>query len=353
MKPFVYISIMLLLMAGCRDNKKYATLTEKEWSVDTICYLQENIDLVGEINSIGRFDDNHFLLSTKVDPAVYLYDLSGTQLLKIDRPGRAKYEYINPAIVRADTDGNIYVWCDMTLKMIVFDKFGQPLDEIPYMKSIRNFVPYRNYICFYLSGSYDTTVEVYDRIEDDIVFSQREAPSQEHILLSMNESSGGMALLGDDLLFSYADGPSVHAINLNDFVETERTVEIPDSDFRVRPINGDAREFFNQDRYKALKYLSENSMVNGMYVTQDNIFILATTGSYEIHSDYSITNDNLMTKLWVLDHNFNYLYSISRKYSYYTKGKWFFSDQNSLLYVELANSSSEGLNYALCRVRIS
>jgi hypothetical protein len=241
----------------------------------------------------------------------------------------------------------------MTLKLIDFDKYGLPLVEISYMKSIRNFVPYKNYICFYLSGSSYTTVEVYDRIKDDIVFSDREDPSQEHILLSMNESSGGMALLGDNLLFAYADSPSVCAINLKTFAETEHTVAIPDSDFKVHSINGDARELFNQDRYKALRYLSENSMVNGMYVTQDNIVILATTGSYEIHTDYSITNDNLMTKLWVLDHNFNYLYSISRKYSYYTKGKWFFSDQNSLLYVELVNPSSEALNYALCRVRIS
>jgi hypothetical protein len=339
-------------MIGCHDNNKHTALIEKDWTVDTICYLQENIDLVSNINSISRFDDDHFLISTKINPTVYLYDLSGTQLLKINKQGRAKYEYINPAIVKADTYENIYVWCDMTLKMIIFDKFGRPLDEISYMKSIRNFTPNQNYICFYLSGSYDTAIEVYDRSTDEIVFSGGTVQSEEHILLSMNESSGGMAMLGDSLLFSYADSPTVYALNLKDFVETKHAVMIPDSDFKVRPINGDARDFFNQDQRGALNYLSDNSVVNGLYVAQDKIIISATTGSYEIDSDYSINNDNRMTKLWVLDHNFNYLYSINRKYNYATRERWFFSDGNNLFYLEFVNGSSDTLNYMLNRVEI-
>lgn len=302
---------------------------------------------MGEINSLCFTNNDRFAISTKMNPSLFWYDMSGKQILHINKQGRAEYEYINPAIVRSDEEGNIYVWCNMSLKLIVFDKSGNPIDEIPYRKAIRDFLPYRDYLCFYLSGGEDTTIEVYDRSDSEIVLSTGKNPSQEHILLSLNETSGGMALLGSRLLFAYADEPVIHTIDLENLVKDSLSPTVKDPDFNVSKINGTARYIINGSRDVAMKYLSENSVVNGIYVTQDRVLIKVTTGGYEINRDFSIQNDNRMNKIYVLDHDLHFLYAITRNYTYGTKDKWFSSDGEDLYYIEFVNSDSDALNYTV------
>jgi hypothetical protein len=238
----------------------------------------------------------------------------------------------------------------MSLKMIILDKTGEPIGEIAYRKAIKNFLPYRDYICFYSSGGVDTTIEIFDRNVGEVVFSAGKTPTQEHIMLSRNESAGGMARLGNNLFFAYADRPTVEIIDLEKLVNGGVYDSVKDAAFTVNEIHGDAHDIFNGSRNVALSYLSENSFVNGIFVTNDKIFVKATTGSYKINRDFSIEHDNRANKLYVIDHEFNHQSTFVKNYDYGTKDKWYSSDNNGLYYIEFVDGASDSLNYALMRV---
>ncbi len=352
MKIHINLILIIMFLSGCNANKR-SVMIETEWAVDTVYYLQENLAFLGEISSVSFTNDEKLVLSTRIDPSVLLYDISGKQLLNIKRQGRAEYEYINPAIVRTDPEGNIYIWCNMRLRLIVLDKNGTPLDEIPFPYAIRNFLPYRDYICFYRSGNEDAIIEIYDRHTRDVVFSAGKNPSQEHIFLSVNEISGGMALLGDRLLFSYADQLSINVIDLDNLEEKTSPIIINDEDFKVTQINGKARDLINGGRSTIMRYLPENSFVNGLYVTNNKILLKATTGRYNFNEDLTISNDSRKDKIYVFDHEFTYLHTVVLSYDTINRDKRYASDGKNLFYVEyIPGDSDNDNNYALNRLKI-
>jgi WD40 repeat protein len=209
MKNFISLLLVILFLSlfcyscGNQHNKKSAEYNEMNY--DRLFYLQENIDICGNLNSICFLDENHFVVSTKENPSIFVYDETGKQTLQIARRGNGPFEYINPAIVRCDKDRNIYVWCSMALKMIIFDENGKPLNEFHFNHAIKDFVPYKNYIFLYSAGGFDSVIDIYDMSVSKIITSIGSV-SEEHKLLSINDPAGGITLLNHSIIFTCADG---------------------------------------------------------------------------------------------------------------------------------------------------
>ena len=266
------------------------------------------------------------------------------------KQGRAQYEYINPALVRTDSVGNIYVWCDMSLKIIIFDKTGLPIDEIQYSKAIRDFLPYRNLISFYLLGNENHIIEIYDRNNGNVVHYAGKSVSQEHLMLALNETSGGMTMLEDDLLFAYADRPEIYSVNLDDFTDDALCARADDSDFKAESIEGKVHDIIDQGRMSVLNYLSQNSVVTGLYAMGDAIALKATTGCFDVDESMLIFNDTRKDKIHIFDKNMNFIQTIAKDKDHRSSDKWFTCNNNGLFYLSTTEGSLD--NYYLNRLNI-
>lgn len=313
MKKIIYILLGVAIL-GCTSNKNnqhtFTTTCDNEFFSDSICTLQENISIVGEISSFDIVDSNQFVVTSVIPANVILYKKNGNQVQEIGEVGNGPFEYYRPSIVKVYND-MIYVWCSQLLKLIVFDLQGDPLNEYTnFRKSIKKFDLYDDMVCFYLSGGYESIIEIYSLSTGELVKSLGKS-TEEHELLNIASSSGSLALSPSYLYYTLTDNLSIYQIGLSDFNAKKHTLE--DNDFSVKKIKHDAGDLINTDRKSALEYSLENSMVTGLFCTTEHLIITSETGHYE-HKGLQIkSHSERRVKFYLLNHKMETITSYTNR----------------------------------------
>lgn len=88
----MYIGIIF----SCSTEKDTNVVRNSKSAIidESICVLQENLDLVGEINSLTFLDEEKFLITSTSPERVILYDTKGEQIRSIGKKGEGPFEYI-------------------------------------------------------------------------------------------------------------------------------------------------------------------------------------------------------------------------------------------------------------------
>ncbi|MDR1782815.1 MAG: 6-bladed beta-propeller [Dysgonamonadaceae bacterium] len=346
-------SIFLLFWSCANNREKYG-----EINYERCFYLQENIDFCGNLNSFCFLDESHLVVSTKENPSVFVYDEMGKQILQIFQRGNGPFEYINPAIVRCDKDRKIYVWCSELLKMIVFDENGNPQNEFRFNRAVKDFLVYRDFVFMYLAGGFDSVVEVYNISSSKILTSIGDA-TEEHKLLSINDSAGGIALLNQSIIFTGADGLDFNLCNIrnnstNVEVITHRTKDL--ESFKKEPLKGITTvSLMNNDRSKAIDYISRNSVINGLFVTDNNVIVKAKSGTVKIKNEGIIDNSRY-DNFYFFDKELNYLFeqdNFWKTNDFLVYDNLYATDGKDIYFIAVSRNSGEENQYSLNRLLFS
>ncbi|WP_139279669.1 6-bladed beta-propeller [Tangfeifania diversioriginum] len=311
---------------------------------ENICSLDENISYLSNINSFSFIDRSHFVVSTSNPSSVIVYNTDGQQIRKIDYVGKGAFEFINPAIVKS-YENNIYVWCSTTLRLLIFDMFGNPIKEFSnFKRAISNFCVYKNYICFYMSGGYkEKLIEVYDLTENRYLKSFV-TPTDEHIILSMMSCSGGITMSGSNVIFMNASQLVVNSVDLYSFSQYSK--EIKDKEFSTQTLGKDAIELINSNRKKAFNYIYDNSLVTGIFSVSDDIILKTEIGKYDLNRNNMDVSERY-DKFYVLDKKLNLKYTLKTKLS--NNRCLYSSNENNLYSIKLINSG-EDFHYVLSKL---
>lgn len=308
MRQSLCITGVLAIMLACTR-----IVTEDDVSrlrFETVCDLHENMSLTGNIYSFAIIDSSSFVVSSRGDDnPLIIYDMGGRQRRIIGRHGKARYEYINPAIIKVKDD-KIYVWCDMLTKFIVYGLDGTPLAEFRYSSAIRDFIPYKDKIVIYGgSNPGGSIISIYDTLTQTIVKTTG-IQSQEHSLLAVNHLPSPFCIDDDTLYYSPIDKICIRKLSLlNDGLDMIELAIDPES-FEVSRLRD--HDIMNKNREKAFRYLNENSSVIGLQVI-DTLFAVKTVEG-------------------TLDADFREVKNIDRHYSMY------FIDRESGRYIQSVQS---------------
>ncbi|MBA4411651.1 MAG: 6-bladed beta-propeller [Bacteroidota bacterium] len=296
--------LLLIFLVACVScgNKKLPNLSNYNGNLkyNKICQLSEKPNLLGQITSINFIDSSHFVISTKNSSNVFIYNTNGDQIKKIAKIGKGPNELLSPTIVRV-YDSKIYVWCANLLKLVVFDINGNPLNEyVNFKKGLKNFEIFKNYFCCFTGGGFKgSIISIFD-MNKNVIIKEYGNATNEQRLLSILEGAGGISLTRTGLLYSAPDQLSITSINLSDW--SESTKKYFDNEFVVKKIDMDGVEFFNSKPREALEYIYKNSIVTGIFPS-DNGYILKTeVGEYSVNKnivDFSKRYD----KFYFLDKN--------------------------------------------------
>ncbi len=280
---------LLISCSGHKGNNEELTSHQLvDIPVDSICSLKSNIKFFGEISSMDFVDSTSFIIASKKPADIFRLGTDGLQVNEIGRYGKGPFEYISPSIVKV-CNGNVYVWCEQTLKLIIYEPNGTGIREYTnFKKAIKTFEVYANYVVFYVSGGFkESLIEILDLDRNEIVYRSG-TPSEEHLLLSLLEQAGGMAVSDSLLYYVVPDNLSYNVIDLNNF--SSEKVEVDDKEFFVTKLNENANYIINKNRDKAFDYLWHNSCVTDICVTDGIICLIAELGDYIIDKgnfDYS------------------------------------------------------------------
>ncbi len=305
MNRLIYFMIALLLLSCSSKNNTDKSISYKTGRStipsDSICKLNENISLLGNIVSFDFINKTHFVVSTSNPSNVFIYDIKGVQVNQINRVGRGPFEYIDPNIVRT-YDDKIYVWCAGKLKLIVYDIEGNQLKEYSnFKRAIKNFEIFRNHIYFYISGSFSKSIiEMYDINTNEFIHSWGTF-SNEDELLNMSNHSGGLSLHNSNILFASSSKLSVNKIETDNYISNLNTIE--DKEFKVKTIEVEATSLINSNREEAIDYTLKNSLVTGLYSTEHNIVLTTEMGEYTTDGLEIKDFSNRYNKIYILDLN--------------------------------------------------
>ena len=249
---YFYIIIILYFATGCSKTGKETNqdnlieipeIVEVDSSLGwkKICDLDENLEVLGNINSFDFLDKDHFVVSVSEGSQVILYDTRGEQLGILGKKGKGPFEYVSPSIVRVKNQ-NIYVWCSKLLKLIKFDSSGKPVEEYTkFERAIKDFVIYNNYAGFYSAGGYDESVlKIYD-LNAQKFLKGYGYKTNEHKILNAFKSTDGLTKGKNNIYFTPLNTLNINKINLNNTSITSYTIDDPD--FEMEKVNINASKF--------------------------------------------------------------------------------------------------------------
>ncbi len=293
---------MALLVFSCNRNPQKQQPPEEDFQTEYITTLKNDPVLPGEPSSVSFVDENHLVVASAKASQVILYDASGNQIRTIGNSGKGPFEYVSPSIVRA-SENKIFVWCSHSLKLIEYDLEGKALSENSFSAAIKDFAVYQNYACLFLGGSASepSLVRIYDLHRKEFLEEGYGLKDNEHHILSAMGCSGRMDLMGSNLLFAPANQLHVYQLDFDDFTLSSNVLE--DENFKVEKVHEPHYEFVI-NMQKALPYIYGNDVVTGVYVTDDNIIIMAEVGKIEFEGMKIVDRSNRKWKHYVLDHNF-------------------------------------------------
>jgi WD40 repeat protein len=315
-KTYLFAIIFLFIVISCWEAKRDRLIDiPKTVNIDSSLTLQPlsilscNLKLIGRISSFCFVDENNYVVTQINPPQVILYDKTGTQIREIGKSGSGPFEYISPAIVRSDNK-NIYVWCNMQLKLIVFDTSGNPIKEFPkFERAIKDFVIYKNYVCFYSAGGFDEPIiKIYDLNTKKFIKQAFGVQSNEHKILSTMQGSGGLALSKNNLFFASIDELSVYKVDLDDF--SISNYKINDPEFHVEKVNVDHHKFIGDP--KSIQYIFGSDITTGLFCTNNYVALKVEIGKIEIKG-MQADNSKRMQKNYIFDDKMNLKYAVRAK----------------------------------------
>lgn len=120
------------------DDKSFS-LNAEQYSVDSVCHLSLPEGL--EIHEITKFmvkNGRTYIMDSRLDRTIFVFDHTGKFLFKAGERGRAKNEYIDgPADFFVDNDNNIHVFDGHAKKIIIFGQEGKVMKTI----DVRSYFP--------------------------------------------------------------------------------------------------------------------------------------------------------------------------------------------------------------------
>lgn len=320
LKFFVIIGYGLVLFScGRHESSQDILVTEnavvgKSQLFSTLCVLGENINIVGDILSLAFLNRDSFVISTS-NSSIFIYNSSGEQIREIRRVGRGPHEYQIPSIIRVYND-KIFVWCSQQLKLIVLDVLGVPIKEYKgFSKAVKDFMLYDNHLILYSTRGHEGSyVEVYD-LEKEEYLQVYGKTSNEHLVLDLLSCSGGMTLVDDELLYASPNELSINWVNLSNS-ETGK-IKLQDPTFNVKVLDSDANDLINKERAKVLDFLNKNSIITGLYATNDHVILKTEIGEFKIE-DHALDNTRRFAKYYILDKqlDFKFTFQIEHDLNY-------------------------------------
>jgi len=337
------IIILFCVLVSCVDSEsfKYSSLSSEK-----IIELDENLNLIGGISSFCIKGENKFIITTTNPVNVIEYSSNGDQVRLIGNRGNGPFEFERPSIVKVHNN-KIYVWDSMLLKIIVFDMSGNPVKEyLNFTYAIGDFIPYKNRIIFYFKGGHPFIVGIYD-LETERYLHQSGEPSQEHNLLSMNNSPGALLTYKDNVLYSSFDDLSIRLLSINNF-ENFSIQNIEYGDFVIGDVK-DSKDMINTDMNRVVDYLMKNSYISNLFRV-DNGFVLRTVnGSLERKENNLISSAKRYVDYFLLNENFE-VQSIARD-KYNIEELNIFSSFKEKIYTINVEESNNNYRYILNKIK--
>lgn len=313
---FVFITSFLIILS-CGQKKSSSVEVPKTFEKDSslsyrmVCQLKENLSMFSEISSLVFLNDTQFVISSSNPAQVLIYDIFGSQVLKVGKHGNGPYEYIRPSIIRK-YDNNIYVWCSMKLKLIVFDLKGNPLKEYTnFKKGIKDFLVYDGLLCVYSSGGFDDPiVQFYDLETSEFNGKGFGEQTNEHKILNAYSCSGGLTCSKNKILFTSNDEPMIYEVNIQNYVLNK--IAIKDPDFKVEKVETNPKDFM-ADVFRSTQYIFGSDIITGLFSTDNNILLSADVGKIELQGLQFKDVSKRRQLLYVFDKSYNLLYKVKAK----------------------------------------
>lgn len=264
------ISIIMASLLSCTDR----SMSVMDAQGEEICVLQTvgSCGILGRLNSIAVVDSSCFVICD--ESQVYLYDITGRQVRRIGRSGKAGHEYIMPQVVRSDGE-SIYVWSAMTMKFLQYDVRGNLLGEYGYASALRDFVPAGDNLVIYASGIMNQSiVNIYDK-SDGSVRKCLYPASPEHKTISAWLSTAPLLYEGKDVYAVPQD--RMDLLHIDESGETDLLSSVHSETFKVseyKLTEGGSRE-------KEIEYLYSNPYTVALLKKGECFYLLASEGKYD------------------------------------------------------------------------
>jgi hypothetical protein len=165
----VLLTLLLIFFVSCTispdrtEAEKIPISGERQLDIITLARLQETPEPIGQVVSFDMIDEDQFVIATESPSRIYKYDMQGRQLQAIGATGRGPFEYVSPSVVRVSKEKEVYLWCNVQLKLIVFDTEGNPLTEYKdFIHAVGDFAIFGKQVFFYNKGVSDGSfIDIY------------------------------------------------------------------------------------------------------------------------------------------------------------------------------------------------
>lgn len=315
---------------------------------DFVCRLKENIDFIGNnISDFTLLNDTSFVVLSAGN--VFLYNEKGDQLKIINKIGSGPAECLTPASVYI-SENNIYIWCSSLLKILVYDMSGEYITQYTgFNRAISKFIVFKDkYVCLFTVGDNGREIlRVYDILKNKIVGSFGEF-GQEDILLSRAEHSGGVCVVGNNILYSYPSSLNIHQRDIVDIDDDQKVYHISDSEFKVTICENATQKINDGGIIEAIKYGFENSIVKDIHSYNDRIYVTSEIGKIVMGDK---TLDISGRKIKIFELNYDFVPNVSKTYNYRPMmGFSFYKD--SFYFLKIDSDSGDDRIISLMKYKI-
>lgn len=319
----LYIFILSLLVYGCNNpssNPARGKIVSHQFlnaSIDTICAPKENLFVLGGAPTDIVFINNNFLLA--IGSHLVLYDNNGMQIKEFGEYGSGPGEYIKPSKLYISSK-NIYVWCEQSLKLLIYDLNGNYITEHKYIQhAIKNFTVWKDkYVCFLIYGHPENKrIDIYDIESQKHIRTINQDDDSDDILAIAN-LSGGIFTMDDTLYWCNPSSTKIYNLPLNNPKHsTINNITFMDHDFRINKEDCPSKEDMNKSPGAVFDYIRNNSRIIQAFAKKDTIILLAETGKSEYQNKtvdhknrkmkyYTLVNNNDTIKSFTFDYPLNY-----------------------------------------------
>lgn len=250
MRQYYLLVLFVFILAGCKQHSGFVVSTP---DVTPICTLQENLGLLGRVTSFDLCDDSSFVLISSGNSNIYTYSMAGAQKQCLNKSGRALYEYVTPKLVRADREGNLYLWCSDSQKFISYDAAGTPRLAFKYPSAVYDFLPLSDQVlAVYTAGRrHGNVIDLLDG-NNGTVLDTLVQSSEAHYMLTSALGRGAMSLSDKGrFVFMPKDALTVYEVPA-DRGRPEKSAVFQSPTFSCEPMETS----FNGDIQKLLKFLN-------------------------------------------------------------------------------------------------
>lgn len=299
-----FYALIIVLPSCNQSDSKIEAIELLDTGFHHYSDLQENQVLIGDVSSFAMMDDGGFVVADVNSPKLVIYDKDGSQTKVIPAAGDGPLQFLNPSLVKY-YNGKIYLWCNQQLKLITYDRAGNPIEEFKLVdRAVSNFILYENKVVVYTKGGFrGPFIQVYNLTSREMEASLGEV-SDEQVLLDIYSCSGGLEVKNNLLGFMASDKLDIHRYDLRR-KEDLANISIPDDEFNVRKINRDPVDLVNSGFEKVIEYIHENSVVMGIFSLDEGHVVISEVGEYEGNPSTEGSNSSKRyTKYYFLNDSF-------------------------------------------------